>query len=131
MKTNKKLSESKKAIVLGVALLNLNAIFILSVFKPTIQISIVTQMITAILFLVGIYTGVQGGVDMIQSNKLDVVKQDINQNVKQDINVKQKYEYKMEYDVPPSSTINDIKYINGGSGGPYNAPGGQYNQFRP
>ena len=70
---DKKIHQSKKAIALGVALLNLNLIFIVAAFKPTIPIQIVNQMITSILCLVGIYTGVQGGVDMIQSNKLDVL----------------------------------------------------------
>lgn len=76
MKPDKKLLESKKARVLGIALLNLNLIFLATVFKKDIPIDVVTQMITAVLFLVGIYTGVQGGIDMIQSNKLESLKVD-------------------------------------------------------
>jgi hypothetical protein len=76
MKPDKKLLESKKARVLGIALLNLNLIFLVTVFKKDIPIDVVTQMITAVLFLVGIYTGVQGGIDMIQSNKLESLKVD-------------------------------------------------------
>lgn len=93
MTTDKRLRQSKKAIVLGVALLNLNAIFLLSIFNPTAPVETITQMITAVLFLVGIYTGVQGGIDMIQSNKLDVVR--ANKTETQNVNVK--YEYRMEY----------------------------------
>jgi protein-S-isoprenylcysteine O-methyltransferase Ste14 len=91
MRTDKKLRQSKKAIVLGVALLNLNAIFIFSALKA-VELGLATQMITAILFLVGIYTGVQGGIDMIQSNKLEAVRQDRNDTI-----VTKNYEYRMEY----------------------------------
>ncbi len=76
MKPDKKLLESKKARVLGIALLNLNIIFFATVFKKDIPVDLVTQMITAVLFLVGIYTGVQGGIDMIQSNKLESIRVD-------------------------------------------------------
>ncbi len=89
MKPDKKLMESKKARVLGVALLNLNLIFFASVFVKDISIELVSQMITAILFLVGIYTGVQGGIDMIQSNKLESIK-----SVEESKNT---VVYKMEY----------------------------------
>jgi hypothetical protein len=92
---DKPLHKSKKAIVLGIALLNLNAIFIASALKPDLPIAIVTQMITAILFLVGIYTGVQGGIDMVQSNKLDVVKSETDTT---NTTITKKYEYRMEYD---------------------------------
>ena len=86
-----KLRNSKKAIVLGVALLNLNVIFFISShFKYDLQTTM--QMITAILFLVGIYTGVQGGVDMIQSSKLDVLKADTTET-----KIEKKYEYRMDY----------------------------------
>lgn len=86
-----KLRHSKKAIVLGVALLNLNIIFFISShFKYDLQTTM--QMMTAILFLVGIYTGVQGGVDMIQSSKLDVLKSDTTET-----KIEKKYEFKMNY----------------------------------
>lgn len=98
MKADKKLRESKKAIVLGVALLNLNAIFCLSIFVPSVPLGVTTQMITAILFLVGIYTGVQGGIDMVQSNKLDVLKQDTSAKTDTtNTQITKKYEFKMEY----------------------------------
>ena len=66
---NTRLRDSKKAIMLIVALINLNAIFFLSAFIPTIPISIASQMITAILFLVGIYVGCQSGIDFKQINQ--------------------------------------------------------------
>ena len=87
-----KLRNSKKAIVLGVALLNLNIIFAVAALCPVVPIAVVTQMITAILFLVGIYTGVQGGIDMVQSNKLDVIKADTTET-----KIEKKYEFRMEY----------------------------------
>ena len=93
MTPDKPLYKSKKAIVLGIALLNLNAIFFASALKSDLPISVATQMITAILFLVGIYTGVQGGIDMVQSNKLDVIKSDSTHT-----SIEKKYEYRMEYD---------------------------------
>jgi hypothetical protein len=72
MQINKKLRHSKKAIALGVALLNLNLIFILSpLFK--VQLELATHMITAILTLVALYIGAEGGVDMIQSSKLNTL----------------------------------------------------------
>lgn len=89
MKSDKKLLESKKARVLAVALLNLNIIFFATVFKKDIPVDLVAQMITAILFLVGIYTGVQGGIDMIQSNKLESIRIDEKKT--------QTVVYKMEY----------------------------------
>ncbi len=91
MKPDKSLTESKKARVLGIALLNLNLIFLAAVFKKDIPIDVVLQMITSILFLVGIYTGVQGGIDMIQSNKLESIKVDSKET--KNINVNYKIEY--------------------------------------
>ena len=82
---------SKKARVLGIALLNLNIIFFFSVFS-TVDTGVVTQMITAILFLSGLYVGVQGGIDMIQSNRTTFTKEDATIT-----NVEKKYEYRMEY----------------------------------
>ena len=65
---NKPIFKSKKAILLIVAISNLNLVFFCTIFlKVPIELS--TQMITAILFLVGIGVGVQGGIDMIQSNR--------------------------------------------------------------
>ncbi len=92
MRPDKNLRQSKKAIVLGIALLNLNAIFIATVFVKDIPIEVVTQMITAVLFLVGIYTGVQGGIDMVQSNKMTAIKTDNTTT-----NIEKKYEIRMEY----------------------------------
>ncbi len=82
---------SKKARVLGIALLNLNVIFFFTVFK-TVDTGIATQMITAILFLSGLYVGVQGGIDMIQSNRATFTKEDTTNT-----NIEKKYEYRMEY----------------------------------
>jgi hypothetical protein len=82
---------SKKARVLGIALLNLNIIFFFSVFNA-VDTGVVTQMITAILFLSGLYVGVQGGIDMIQSNRTTFTKEDATIT-----NVEKKYEYRMEY----------------------------------
>ncbi len=63
----------------------------LAAFK-TVETQVVLQMMTAILFLVGIYTGVQGGVDMIQSNKIESIKSD-----KTETKIEKKYEFKMNY----------------------------------
>jgi len=86
-----RLRDSKKVIALGIALLNLNIIFLVSVFKSA-ETTVVIQMMTAILFLVGIYTGVQGGIDMIQSNKMEVEKSD-----KTETKITKNYEHKMDY----------------------------------
>jgi protein-S-isoprenylcysteine O-methyltransferase Ste14 len=86
-----KFRESKKALAVGIALLNINVLFVFSVFHQT-DTQIMVQMITAILFLVGIYTGVQGGIDMVQSNKIDVTKSDTTET-----KIVKKYEYKMDY----------------------------------
>lgn len=84
--SDKTISQSKKAKALIIALVNLNLIFFLT---PTfnLPLELATQMITAILFLVGIYVGVQGGVEMIQSNKIDY----------NNTTVKKEETYKMEY----------------------------------
>lgn len=76
MNVDKKLRHSKKAIVLGIALMNLNFIFLVAAFRPAIQLELCLHMITAVLTLVGIYLGAQSGVDMIQSSKLDKVQDD-------------------------------------------------------
>lgn len=68
------MSQSKKARALLIALGNLNLVYFLS---PAIGISITvtTQMITAILFLTSVYVGVQGGIEMVQSFKIDKPKE--------------------------------------------------------
>jgi protein-S-isoprenylcysteine O-methyltransferase Ste14 len=73
---DKAISESKKAQAILIALVNLNAIFFLTpLFKFELELAV--QMITAILFLVGIYVGVQGGVEMIQSNKSSFSREEV------------------------------------------------------
>lgn len=87
LSTDKPLSQSKKARALVIALVNLNLIFFFTAFGH-FPIELATQMITAILFLTGIYVGVQGGIEMVQSNKLDITSKtvtNINKN------------YQMEY----------------------------------
>jgi hypothetical protein len=85
------LSTSKKAKALLIALVNLNLIFALVVFKAA-DVTIAGQMITAILFLAGLFIGVQGGVDMTAAWKADAsTSRTTNETV-----VK-KYEYKMDY----------------------------------
>lgn len=69
MKEDKKVYQSKKAIALGVSLLNINFILILVAFKSTIPLEISQQAISAVLALSGIYLGAQGGQDMIMSNR--------------------------------------------------------------
>lgn len=64
------LTQSRKGKALLIALANLNLIFILSVFKAT-DIALSSQMITAVLFLAGLYVGVQGGIDMTVAWKTD------------------------------------------------------------
>jgi predicted RND superfamily exporter protein len=70
LSTDKPLSQSKKAQALVIALVNLNLIFFLTPVMG-LPLALATQMVTAVLFLVGIYVGVQGGIEMIQSNKMD------------------------------------------------------------
>lgn len=82
---------SKKARVLLIALVNLNVVFFFSMFKP-VDIGLATQMITAILFLSGLYVGVQGGVDMIQSNRATSLTENTTNTT-----IEKKYEMKMEY----------------------------------
>lgn len=80
MKEMQRLRDSKKAIMLMVALINLNVIFFLSAFFPTIPIQISTQMMTAILFLVGIYVGCQSGIDYKQINQSINSSEDVRTN---------------------------------------------------
>ena len=53
-------------------------------------------MITAILFLVGVYVGTQGGIDMISEYRSNNSNANVNTNNKSEI-VTKKYEYKMDY----------------------------------
>jgi hypothetical protein len=73
MNTNKTLFQSKKAIFALLAFFDLNFIYVLSVFHTGSNVEITTKMISAILFLASIYTGVQGAVDTVQSTKLGLV----------------------------------------------------------
>lgn len=85
------LSTSKKAKALLIALINLNIIFALVVFKAA-DVTIAGQMITAILFLAGLFIGVQGGVDMTAAWKADASTSKTTNET-----VVKKYEYKMDY----------------------------------
>ncbi len=85
------LSTSKKAKALLIALVNLNIIFALVVFKAA-DVTIAGQMITAILFLAGLFIGVQGGVDMTAAWKADASTSKTTNET-----VVKKYEYKMDY----------------------------------
>ena len=68
---NKSISQSKKAIFLIIAIINLNIVFFATPFIKC-PIELATSMITAILFLVGVYTGTQGAIDFKQSNSLNI-----------------------------------------------------------
>jgi hypothetical protein len=85
------LSTSKKAKALLIALVNLNIIFALVVFKAA-DVTIAGQMITAILFLAGLFIGVQGGVDVTAAWKADASTSKTTNET-----VVKKYEYKMDY----------------------------------
>jgi hypothetical protein len=56
------MTTSKKGKALLIALLNLNAVFFLSVYFK-VDSALVSEMITSILYLAITYVGVQGGVD--------------------------------------------------------------------
>ena len=73
MNTNKTLFQSKKAVFALLAFFDLNLIYVLSVFHTGSNVEITTKMISAVLFLASIYTGVQGAVDTVQSTKLGLV----------------------------------------------------------
>ena len=64
------MSQSKKAKALLIALANLNLVYFLSPHLG-IAVQVITQMITAILFLTSIYVGAQAGIEMMQSYKSD------------------------------------------------------------
>ena len=85
------LSTSKKAKALLIALVNLNLIFALVVFKAA-DVDIAGQMITAILFLAGLFIGVQGGIDATAAWK-SVTESSKTTNE----TITKKYEYKMDY----------------------------------
>lgn len=90
------MTNSRKGKALLLALLNLNIIFVVSVFKQA-DAQVVSQMITAILFLAGLYVGVQGGIDMTTAWKADTA------NTKSDSTntiVTKNYQYKMAYADP-------------------------------
>jgi hypothetical protein len=76
-KPTQRLRDSKKAIALGIALININAFIFLGVPFLHLPNEIIIQGISAVLFLVGIYVGVQGGIDMVQSNRFDYSKREL------------------------------------------------------
>ena len=73
MVVDKKLRHSKKALVLGVALLNLNLVLLWVGLKSNVSIDVANHVITSIITLVGLYLGAQGGQDMITANKLNAI----------------------------------------------------------
>jgi hypothetical protein len=85
------LSTSKKAKALLIALVNLNLIFALVVFKAA-DVAIAGQMITAILFLAGLFIGVQGGIDATAAWKSVTASSKTTNET-----ITKKYEYKMDY----------------------------------
>ena len=62
-----KLSSSKKAKALLIALANIDAVFVCAHFLK-IETALCTAMITAIMALAGIYLGAQGAVDTVTAN---------------------------------------------------------------
>lgn len=89
------MSAHRKGKALLIALVNLNIIFLISIFHGG-DIQLAGQMITAILFLVGVYVGTQGGIDMISEYRSNNSNANVNTNNKSEI-VTKKYEYKMDY----------------------------------
>lgn len=87
----KGMTQSRKGKALLIALANLNIIFLLVVFKAA-DAAIAGQMITAILFLAGLYVGVQGGIDMTAAWKADLASTKTTNET-----ITKKYEYKMDY----------------------------------
>jgi len=86
-----KLSTSKKAKALLIALLNLNLIFLFVVFK-SVDVQIAGQMITAVLFLAGLFLGTQGSIDMISNWNTNA---STTKNKTETIN--KNYNYQMQY----------------------------------
>ena len=85
------MSTSRKGKALLIALINLNVIFVLTTFfGSNAQIS--SQMITAILFLSGLYIGVQSGIDMAATYKGDFSHTDSTET-----KISKTYDYKMQY----------------------------------
>lgn len=68
---DKPLRESKKAIVLAVALTSIIGVWFIAGHPQDLA----SVVINAILFLVGIWFGVQGGVEMVQSNNFSAIHQ--------------------------------------------------------
>lgn len=85
------LSTSKKAKALLIALVNLNIIFALVVFKAA-DVTIAGQMITAIIFLSSLFIGGQSAIDVTTAWKSDT------SNTKNtDEKIVKNYSYKMDY----------------------------------
>ena len=85
------LSTSKKAKALLIALVNLNLIFALVVFKAA-DVAIAGQMITAIIFLSSLFIGGQSAIDVTTAWKSDT------SNTKNtDEKIVKNYSYKMDY----------------------------------
>ncbi len=85
------LSTSKKAKALLIALVNLNLIFALVVFKAA-DVTIAGQMITAIIFLSSLFIGGQSAIDVTAAWKSDT------SNTKNtDEKIVKNYSYKMDY----------------------------------
>lgn len=89
--SNTGLSTSKKAKALLIALVNLNIIFALVVFKAA-DVTIAGQMITAIMFLSSLFIGGQAAIDVTSAWKADTSN---TKNV--DEKITKNYEYKMSY----------------------------------
>lgn len=85
------LTQSKKAKALLIALANLNLIFALVVFKQA-DPQIAGQMITAVLFLSGLYMGTQGSIDFANSWKSDT-----STTKNTDEKITKAYIYQMQY----------------------------------
>ncbi len=85
------LSTSKKAKALLIALVNLNIIFALVVFKAA-DVTIAGQMITAIIFLSSLFIGGQSAIDVTTAWKADASTSKTTNET-----VVKKYEYKMDY----------------------------------
>ena len=85
------LSTSKKAKALLIALVNLNIIFALVVFRAA-DVTIAGQMITAIIFLSSLFIGGQSAIDVTTAWKSDT------SNTKNtDEKIVKNYSYKMDY----------------------------------
>ena len=85
------LSTSKKAKALLIALVNLNLILALVVFKAA-DVTIAGQMITAIIFLSSLFIGGQSAIDVTTAWKSDT------SNTKNtDEKIVKNYSYKMDY----------------------------------